>query len=168
MKCQKCGRENANTHVKSIINGERREYILCADCAREMGYGNMFSDMQQEFSNMLGSFFGNTLPAVSQSTHCQSCGSTYYDIADSGRVGCADCYSTFYDLLLPSIRRIHGNTTHCGKKSIAGIEYTETEPKKTSKAENLKAELDKAVAEQRFEDAAKIRDEIKELEQNNG
>ncbi|MBQ9674037.1 MAG: UvrB/UvrC motif-containing protein [Ruminococcus sp.] len=168
MKCQKCGKDHANTHVKTIINGDYKEYVLCADCAKEMGYGNIFGNMQQEFSNMLGSFFGNTLPAVSQATHCPSCGSTYYDIADSGKVGCADCYSTFYDLLLPSIRRMHGNTTHCGKKSVAGIEYTETQPKKVSKLENLKAELDKAVKAQNFEEAAKLRDEIKELEKNNG
>jgi protein arginine kinase activator len=168
MKCQKCGKENANTHVKTIINGNYEEYVLCSDCAKEMGYSNIFNSMEQEFSGFLGSFFGNSLPARSQATHCSTCGSTYYDIADSGKVGCADCYTTFYDLLLPSIKRIHGNTTHCGKKSVAGIEYTETQDKKPNKIDELKAKLNKAIETQNFEEAAKLRDEIKSLENNNG
>lgn len=168
MKCQKCGKDHANTHVKTIINGDYKEYILCAECAKEMGYSNVFSNMEHEFSNLLGSFFGNSLPARSQSTHCPSCGSTYYDIAGSGKVGCADCYNSFYDMLLPSIRRIHGNTTHCGKKSIAGIEYTETHEKAKSKIDTLKEKLQKAIDVQNFEEAAKLRDEIKALEENNG
>lgn len=168
MKCQKCGKENANTHVKTIINGDYKEYTLCPECAKEMGYNNFFTDMESEFTNLLGSFFGNTLPARSQSTRCKTCGSTYYDIADSGKVGCADCYTTFYDMLLPSIRRIHGNTTHCGKKSVAGIEYTEVKDKEPSKIERLKKQLEDAIKVQNFEEAAKLRDEIKSLEENNG
>ena len=89
-------------------------------------------------------------------------------------VGCADCYDTFFDMLLPSIRRIHGNTTHCGKKSVAGIEYTETpdnaeeKPQPKDKLSDLKARLDEAVKIQNFEEAAKLRDEIKAMEDNNG
>ena len=32
MKCQKCGKDNANTHVKTIINGDYKEYTLCPEC----------------------------------------------------------------------------------------------------------------------------------------
>lgn len=178
MKCQKCGKENANTHIKTIINGDYKEYILCPECAKEMGYNNFFADMENDFSTLLGSFFGNTLPARSQATHCPTCGSTYYDIADSGKVGCANCYTTFIDLLMPSIRRIHGNTTHCGKKSFADRnikeridvngESKETSNKNRSKIADLKAQLSQAVEIQNFEEAAKLRDEIKSLEDNNG
>ena len=49
MKCQKCGVNNANTHVKSIINGEIKEYDLCSECAKKMGYTNVFSDIEDEF-----------------------------------------------------------------------------------------------------------------------
>ncbi len=173
MKCQKCGKENANTHIKTIINGDYKEYILCPECAKEMGYNNFFADMESDFSTLLGSFFGNTLPARSQSTHCPTCGSTYYDIADSGKVGCADCYSTFFDLLMPSIRRIHGNTTHCGKKSFADrsrnrVNSGTSKMSNSDKISDLKAQLNQAVEIQNFEEAAKLRDEIKSLEENNG
>lgn len=167
MKCQKCGANNANTHVKTIINGEFKEYDLCSECAKKMGYTNVFGDMEDEFSNFLGSFFGNVLPARTQATRCEFCGSTYADIARSGHVGCANCYSVFADELYPSIRRIHGNTTHCGKHSRLAEQTRKSnaaEETKEEKIKKLKAELDKAVKEQNFEHAAELRDKIKELE----
>ncbi len=168
MKCQKCGANNANTHVKTIINGEFKEYDLCSECAQKMGYTNVFGDIESEFSNFLGSFFGNVLPARTQATRCEFCGSTYSDIAKSGHVGCAHCYEVFTDELLPSIRRIHGNTTHCGKNSgMKGNEVRKSKPQeetKEDKIKKLKTELDKAIKEQNFEYAAELRDKIKELE----
>lgn len=60
MKCQKCGANNANTHVKTVINGEIKEYDLCSECAKKMGYTNIFGNFEDEFSGLLGSFFGNS------------------------------------------------------------------------------------------------------------
>ncbi len=166
MKCQKCGANNANTHVKTIINGEFKEYDLCSECAHKMGYTNVFTDMDNEFSNLLGSFFGNVLPARTQATRCEFCGSTYSEIAKTGQVGCANCYKLFADQLYPSIRRIHGNTTHCGKNSgrAAAAEKKPAEMTKEEKLADMKKQLDAAVKEQNFELAAELRDKIKETE----
>ncbi|MEE0914140.1 MAG: UvrB/UvrC motif-containing protein [Ruminococcus sp.] len=167
MKCQKCGANNATTHVKTIINGELREYDLCSECAHKMGYTNVFGDMENEFSNFLGSFFGNVLPARTQATRCEFCGSTYSDIAKSGHVGCAKCYEIFADELYPSIRRIHGNTTHCGKNSSVAEKTKQSKAKtetKEEKIKKLKAQLESAIKEQNFELAAELRDKIKEME----
>ena len=166
MKCQKCGANNANTHVKTIINGEFKEYDLCSECAHKMGYTNVFADMDNEFSNLLGSFFGNVLPARTQATRCEFCGSTYAEIAKTGQVGCANCYKLFADQLYPSIRRIHGNTTHCGKNRgrAAAAEKKPAEMTKEEKLADMKKQLDAAVKEQNFELAAELRDKIKETE----
>lgn len=166
MKCQKCGANNANTHIKTIVNGEFKEYDLCSECAKQMGYTNVFGDIENEFSNFLGSFFGNVLPARTQATRCEFCGSSYSDIAKSGHVGCANCYSVFGEQLLPSIRRIHGNTAHCGKNSGRSEKQSvkPQEETKEQKLARLKSELDKAVQEQNFEHAAELRDKIKEME----
>ena len=154
MKCQKCGADNANTHVKTIVNGEFKEFDLCADCAHKMGYTNVFSDFENEFSGFLGSFFGNVLPARTQATRCEFCGSPS-----------SECYELFADRLYPSIRRIHGNTTHCGKNSpSAKAEKAKPEPTKEDKISQLKTELDKAVEQQNFERAAELRDQIKGME----
>ena len=166
MKCQKCGANNANTHVKTIINGEFKEYDLCSECAHKMGYTNVFADMDNEFSNLLGSFFGNVLPARTQATRCEFCGSTYSEIAKTGQVGCANCYKLFADQLYPSIRRIHGNTKHCGKNSgrAAAAAKKPAEMTKEEKLADMKKQLDAAVKEQNFELAAELRDKIKETE----
>ncbi len=170
MKCSKCGVNNANTHVKTVINGELREYDLCSECAHKLGYTDMFSDMQSDFSNMLSGFFGNVLPARTQATRCEFCGSSYSEIARSGQVGCAHCYELFADRLYPSIRRMHGNTTHCGKHSKtaerakAESEKKPAEQTREDKLAAMKEELEQAIREQNFERAAELRDSIKETE----
>lgn len=172
MKCQKCNKNEANTHVKRVINGEFEEYHLCSECAKEMGYSNVFSDFTSsfadDFNSLFGSFFENALPARTQATRCETCGTTYNDIASTGMMGCANCYDIFSDRILPTIRRIHGNTTHMGKNSIS---YRKVEDKPEDKTQDeltkLKAELDTAIKNQEFEKAAVLRDKIKEKENNN-
>lgn len=174
MKCQKCNKNEANTHVKRVINGEFEEYHLCSECAKEMGYSNVFSDFSSgfadDFNSLFGSFFENALPARTQATRCETCGSTYNDIARTGMMGCADCYEVFSDRILPTIRRIHGNTTHMGKNSPS-YKKVEVEKKPEDKKEDeltkLRSELDTAIKNQEFEKAAVLRDRIKEKENEN-
>ncbi|MBE6733947.1 MAG: hypothetical protein E7563_01215 [Ruminococcaceae bacterium] len=170
MKCQKCKKNNATTHVKRVVNGEYEEYMLCADCAHDMGFQNMFdTSMPDMFGGLMKSFFGTALPARSQATRCPVCQSTAGDISNTGKVGCAKCYEVFFSHLMPYIKRIHGNTVHCGKspESPAIPEKSQTEANKESEIANLKSELEKAVQEQNFEYAAELRDKIKELEGTN-
>lgn len=162
MKCQKCGKREANTHIKKVVNGEYEELMLCRDCAHAMGYDNVFSlEMPDMFGGLLQSFLGSALPARSGASRCPVCGSTYGDITNTGKVGCANCYEAFYSELLPSIKRIHGNTQHSGKVP-QGIEYTEVKEEKKPEdvLSNLKAQLKKAVEEQNFELATELRDKI--------
>lgn len=169
MLCQKCKQKEANTHVKSVVNGEYEEYMLCSECAKEMGYTNLWSDFHSDFNSILGSFFSNALPARSETTRCPVCKSTYHDIAKSGQVGCANCYEIFANELMPSIRRIHGNTTHCGKRPERfSTKPSQDVPEKESKneLESLREELIKAIDEQNFEYAAQLRDKIKEMEES--
>ncbi len=166
MLCQHCKKNEATTHIKTMINGEYTEYRLCPECARELGYDSMFPDFSADFGGLLSSFFSNALPAISGAAHCRGCGSTLNDIRRTGKVGCADCYDTFFNELMPTIRSIHGNTEHKGKRP-GEIEYTvnEEQPKENAdKLASLRAELKQAIEDENFERAAQLRDEIKELE----
>ena len=172
MLCQHCKKHEATTHIKTMINGKYEEYRLCPECAHELGYDTMFSDFSTDFGGLLSSFFSNALPAISGATHCKSCGSTLNDIKRTGKVGCAECYDTFFSELLPTIRSIHGNTEHKGKQPGV-IEYTVNEDTKKAdepatpaedKIKSLRDELKQAIADENFERAAQLRDEIKELE----
>ena len=168
MLCQHCNHNEATTHVKTNINGKVTEYILCADCAKEMGYGNIFSDFHSDFNSLLGSFFSSALPARSGATRCPVCRSSYNDIAESGKVGCANCYETFFEELMPTIRRVHGNTEHTGKRPKVFATPADVKEEKVKEPENkrekLQKELEEAIKTQNFERAAEIRDELKTME----
>ncbi len=168
MKCQKCKVNNATTQIKRVVNGAYEEYTLCADCAHEMGFDNVFdSSMPDMFGGLIKSIFGAALPARSQATRCDVCGSSYGDITNTGKVGCAHCYEVFLGEILPSVKRIHGNTAHCGKVPYASSEESaQVEQNMSTEPDvaQLKAELEDAIREQNFERAAELRDIIKERE----
>lgn len=163
MICELCGKHQATTHVKSMVNGEYTEMWLCPKCAKSKGLGNIFTHTATDFSSFLGSFFGEGLPSRTSATRCKSCGSSFADIARSGMVGCAECYTNFYDELLPSIQKIHGNIQHTGKVAS----NADAQVKVAREIEKVRQELAKAVSEQNFELAAKLRDKINEMEEGN-
>ena len=165
MLCQNCGKNEATTHIKQIINGDMAESHLCSDCASHLGYSDVFSGFGLNLSELFGGFLGDMMPAIpaGKTQRCEKCGSSFDEIVRSGKVGCADCYRTFYDKLLPSIQRIHGKIKHSGKTSTASPAEEKVESP-LEKIEKLKAAMNEAVAKQDFESAAKIRDEIKALE----
>ena len=181
MLCQSCGKNTATTHVKTIINGALSEYALCPECAKKLGYADLFGDWGFNFGALLGNLFPQEeaqdqqqqIPEQDQTRLCHFCGSSFEDIVRTGKVGCANCYKTFYNRLIPSIRRIHGNAVHQGKKpgSAAMIlrPKTELQPVETE-LELKQREMEKAIKEQNCEYAAVLRDEIKLLkeEQQNG
>ena len=165
MLCQNCGKNEATTHIKQIINGDMAESHLCSDCASHLGYSDVFSGFGLNLSGLFGGFLGDMMPSISagKSPRCPKCGTSFEEIVRSGKVGCADCYRTFYDKLLPSIQRIHGKIKHSGKvTNSAPVESKEETTEE--KIEKLKIAMNEAVAKQEFETAAKIRDEIKALE----
>lgn len=164
MLCQNCGKYDATTHVKRIINGEAAEAHLCGDCARALGYTDVFGGFSNTFGDLLGSFFGEVPKSTltTRAVRCEKCGNTFNDIVNSGKIGCADCYVTFYDKLLPSLQRIHGKTRHEGKKpTIIKAEVTNS----ANPIEELEEQLKIAINEQNFEKAAELRDKINELKE---
>lgn len=166
MLCQHCQKNEATTHIKTMINGEYAEYRLCPECAHELGYDHMFPDFTADFGGLLGSFLSAALPARSGATHCKLCGSTMNDIKKTGKVGCSECYETFFGELMPTIRSIHGNTEHIGKHPVIEYETVEEEKSdtKSESLDDLKAQLKQAIEDENFERAAELRDKIKEME----
>ena len=159
MVCESCGKNPVTMCVKTIINGELTEYSLCAECAQKLGYGNMLTGLGRNFSSLLGGFFGDADPTEEETVHCKCCGSSFDDIARSGKVGCAECYHTFYDRLIPLIHRIHGNTKHRGK--VPG-DVPQVLP--NNQLSLMRNELREAINSENFEQAAALRDRIRELE----
>lgn len=175
MKCDICKKKEATVHVTEIINDEMTELHLCEDCAKKKSF-----QMDKHFglSDMLAGLSDFETPlqeegeTKKEKLKCSNCGLTYEDFRKIGRLGCSECYSTFKDQLTPLLKRIHKATQHSGsvplkkphskeKKEKASREKSEEE----SKIDRLKKEMQKAVEKEAFEKAAEIRDEIKELKE---
>lgn len=158
MMCDKCGKNPATTHVKTVINGVVHQNHLCAYCAAKEGYNNLGN---LSLANLLTSMFSDSIgTGHSQSRRCECCGCSFSDIVESGRVGCSECYLTFKEELLPSLNRLHGKALHVGS---APIKQESEKESLEEKKEKLKAELQKAIENEEFEKAAELRDEIKAL-----
>lgn len=161
MICQHCKQKEATTQVWQTVNGKTSAYVLCPECAAQLGYHNMFGSIgiHDLLSNLLGE---GTIPArQEESVKCPKCGMTMEEIVETGRVGCSGCYETFYDRLLPSLQRIHGKVGHVGK-----IPSTASEAAKRKKQRiQLEQQLQKAVELQNFEEAAGLRDQLRAMEE---
>ncbi len=166
MLCQSCGKKPATTHIKAVVNGKLTEVHLCDDCARERGYGNWFSQWDMDLGKMLGGLMENR--PTENVLRCKKCGMSFEEFARTGKVGCAECYQTFRKQLLPIIERIHGAARHRGKiPGGAALKVGEQNNKivpAPSEIEAKRKELQKAIENQEFERAAVLRDQIKEME----
>ena len=190
MLCQNCGKNEANIRYTQIINGVKKEVALCSDCAVKLGIGNIAKsfdtpDFPINFKSFLGDFFNDyqeneLMPNfTNEITKCKTCGMTYDDFIDSGMFGCEDCYDTFSGPIDSLLKNLHGTSRHIGrgpgsKASKIKIESDDKEEKKEKEKANkpedkkteLQRELDKAIKEERYEDAAKLRDQIKALDKD--
>ncbi len=192
MLCQNCGENEANVKYTQIVNGEKKEMILCEDCARKMGIGNFKMNIPINFSNFLGDFFDDykseqLLPSFvkEKNNECNNCGELYKEFIKTGLLGCEECYDVFQNRLDPILKNLQGNVKHVGRRPLNIEEKIENkevnkdvkvesnkkekqtkENKKENELMKLQKDLNKAIEEERYEDAAVIRDEIKKIEKN--
>lgn len=180
MLCENCGKREANVRYSENINGVKKEMHLCEECSRKLGIADRmdFRMPALDFSNFFGSFLGDFstpdfMPLLNQvkQIKCDSCGSTFEDIVNTGRYGCANCYDVFEDRMDPILKKLQGADRHngrLGKISDNNVKFNKKEEQKAenktdNKLEKLQEDLKKAIKEERYEDAAKIRDEIKKM-----
>lgn len=171
MKCEKCQTNEATFFYEETVNGKTKTYHLCRNCAaelRENGTLQFTLSDDTPFSlfpsmpDLLGGLFGLTAPQKRTSTAktCPACGADWKTLAAKGKVCCPVCYETFGEELEATLRRIHGNVTHTGRAPA----LTRAVNEKKTRLANAKSELSRAIAEERFERAAELRDEIRTLE----
>ena len=182
MLCENCKKREANVRYSENINGVKKEMHLCEECSRKLGITSQmdFNMPSLDFSNFFGSFLEdfNTpefMPLLNEvkQLECNSCGSTFDDIINTGRYGCPNCYDVFEDRMDPILKKLQGANRHVGrlgkvsdnKVKFENSEKAESTKKDTkeNKLEKLQDDLKKAIKEERYEDAAKIRDEIKKM-----
>lgn len=166
MKCERCGKNEANIHFQGIFNGNALEYNICEECARKESNLNP-NEFLKELS--LGSLLSNIMDSkvgekdlVDKKTlkSCPECKMSYGDFRKSGKIGCDNCYDVFRDEFRSVLKKVNGSSRHVGKKPKIIKEVSEHE----MAILDLKRELKSAVEKEEYESAAKLRDQIRQLE----
>lgn len=165
MFCDDCKEKPATVHLTQMINGKKIDVHLCTECAANKGFLLFDNDKKFSIPNFLGSFLGgdfnlHDVPSLASIGNCNNCGMSFSDIRQTGKLGCSECYKAFDSELEPTLRRIHGNSNHIGKIPVRGGERVFLK----KEMGGLKLELQQAIKEENYEQAAEIRDKIKDLE----
>jgi protein arginine kinase activator len=159
LKCDLCGKP-ATVHLTQIVNSKMHKVDLCEACAQAKGVtdpgGFSLADLLLKASinpDAVGAEQGGGIGAA-----CPECGFTPGDFKKHGRFGCPQCYQTFSGMVSPMLENMHKGVRHAGKvpeKALLRRSLVE----RVSELENA---LASAVREERYEDAARLRDELAE------
>jgi protein arginine kinase activator len=164
MQCQVCQKKEATIHLTEITDGVRSEMHLCEQCAQEEGIA---VKSQLSLNELLSGLLA-TQPSddelsadTGQELSCPHCGFTLAQFTKEAVLGCPYDYEVFEKALLPLIEKAHdGKTVHRGKVPSKMPKDTKKQIKLTA----LRQQLEAAVQSEDYELAAKLRDEINQLE----
>ena len=162
MKCDLCGADNATVHVQQIKGSEGVELHLCDTCAASKGITTGEDRVDFSISSLLtGLVDVKALAETSTSRKsCPRCGLTLAKFKKIGKLGCNECYMVFASEVRKVVGKMFGRTRHTGKYPKRLMAYKAF----LIDLERLKKMLEKAVKAENYEEAAKLRDQIKDLE----
>lgn len=155
LKCDLCSKP-ATVHLTQIVNNKIHKVDLCEACAQAKGVtdpsGFSLADLLLKAS---------LNPEPRGDLRCEVCGFTQQDFKKTGRFGCPACYEAFAETLEPVLDSMHKGVSHTGKVPQKAIERKSLYERLTQ----LETELDQAIKSERYEDAARYRDEITQVRQ---
>lgn len=153
-KCDFCGKP-ATVHLTQIVNNKVHNVDLCEACAQAKGVtepgGFSLADLLLKTSL-------NPEPA---GLRCAKCGFTQADFKRHGRFGCPACYEAFEGLIEPMLDGMHKGTRHVGKVPQSALNRRSLYDRLTK----LETDLNEAIKSERYEEAARFRDEIAQVRQ---
>jgi protein arginine kinase activator len=166
MQCEKCNKHRATVHLTEITEGKRSEIHLCEACAQQEG---VVAKAQPQLSELLNALLSSQTETgetatlkVSDKLACPHCGTTFKQFREEYLLGCPYDYEVFGEPIKAIIEKNQaGATKHCGKVPSRG----HAGAKKQAELMGLRNRLEKAVKEEDYESAAKLRDRIKQLEE---
>jgi protein arginine kinase activator len=187
MLCQRCHQRQATVFFSQTVGNQTTQAHLCEVCAQEQSqaYGglnpmafNPFAALSDFLNNFMNWNEGSIEEVnsgrvgsvgVDPQAQCPSCGYQLSTFRQNGRLGCTKCYESFKIALEPLISSIHGNVRHVEE---AG-EMPATQPpdakapgqeaSKNPQIQALREKLKQLIENEKFEEAARLRDEIKKL-----
>lgn len=158
MLCQVCRKSEATVHYTEVSDNKIIEIHLCEKCALEKGVSIKPQFLLGDLMSGLVEFEKSA--KVVQGKKCSGCGLTYDGFKKTGRLGCSKCYETFKQSLTALLETIHGSSVHAGKVLTTVVKEVD----KGLVLKKLRERLRKLVEKEEFEEAARLRDEIRKLE----
>jgi protein arginine kinase activator len=166
MKCDFCDTK-ATVFLTQLVEGQMKKVRLCDPCAKERGVtdptGFSLADML-----LTGQSSGPGIVAeavltgpLGHAKQCATCSFTLEDLKRVRRFGCSDCYGTFSEEVTLMVRGMHKGTSHLGKVP-QGLMAGQI---RDQRIEELRSRLDQAISSESYEEAAGIRDEIRNLDE---
>ena len=162
MLCQRCHKNLATSRYAEVVDGEVTEQHLCAEClsSRQEDSGTGFGLTAHRPVLRKVESERATREAVRKQRACPHCSTTLRHVLEQGEVGCSKCYDTFGGEIESILEGLHHALKHKGKSprvDDARVRLREElEAKRTLLRSVLKAE--------KYEEAARLRDEIRSLE----
>ena len=163
MLCEECQERLAMVHLTQVFNGEKTESHLCEQCACNKSNLLFNADNQFSLPNFLGGMFSSIYKQEEMpeaKVQCPQCGMTIMDIKRVVKLGCNECYRVYHQEMDASLRRIHGNSKHSGKIPTRGGYKIYIK----KQIEVLRNQIQAAIKEEKYEQAAQMRDQVIELD----
>ena len=164
MLCCICKEKEAKVHLTQIVNDKMQKVDLCEQCSKEKGVNDPAGFSLADLLLGLGASQEMEQGSGGPDVKCSHCGFSQTDFKKAGRLGCSECYTTFAEGLEGLLKSMHKGTKHIGK-----IPHQLQQSRDLSeKLKSLQKKLEKAVADEDFEQAAVVRDEMKTTKERMG
>jgi protein arginine kinase activator len=158
MLCCICKEKEASVHLTQISGDKMQKVDLCEECAKTKGVNDPTGFSLADLLMGLGASAEIEQAAGGTELKCSRCGFTQADFKKAGRLGCAECYNTFKEALESLLKTMHKGTRHAGKVP----EALRQDHDLAERLKVLQKRLAKAIDDEDFEEAAILRDEIKQ------
>ena len=159
MLCCICKEREATVHLTQIAGDKMQKVDLCEECAKTKGVNDPTGFSLADLLLGLGASQEIEQASGGVEVKCPHCKFTQADFKKAGRLGCPECYKTFADGLESLLKSMHKGTRHIGKVPES-LRHTRD---LSDRLMALQKKLNKAVEDENFEQAALLRDEIKQM-----
>ncbi len=159
MLCCVCKEKEATVHLTQITGDKMQKVDLCEECAKTKGVNDATGFSLADLLLGLGASQEIEQAGGGSELACPRCGFTQADFKKAGRLGCPECYNTFAEALEGLLKTMHKGTQHIGKVPESLRHSRDV----ADRVKSLQKRLSKAIEAEDFEQAALLRDEIKQM-----
>jgi protein arginine kinase activator len=168
MICELCQKQAANVHVTEITHAPKAAVVqrhMCEACARSLELPSVpvvIAKSAPEIPPEVLKWLRQSAQRARAdgSLVCPQCGMSLAEFRSKGRFGCAKDYEVFRAHVEPLLLRVHNARAHRGR--LPGMD--ESSLRRQRSISDLRTKLEAAIREEAYESAARLRDQIQQLE----